>query len=363
MYKNKVTFTEKRARHTLNMQRFATPENTTGSSTLSAEMKTFYDKRLIQNAEPQLVHDQFGQERNIPQGSGKTVEFRKYSSLPKATTPLTEGVTPDGQSLSVTTITATISQYGGYLAFSDILDLTAIDNNIVEGTTLLGSQSGRTLDTITRNILHAGTNVYYAPSVSTAGVETVVTSRTSLSTSCLMRTQDVFRMAALLKAANAEKIDGSYVCIIHPLVAYDLMMDADKLWIDVAKYTTPESILEGEIGKLGGVRFVETSEAKIWVDSTCPATTTGSGESAVTTYTPVFGSLFLGANAYGKTQLEGGGLETIVKPLGSGGTADPLNQRSTVGWKATKVAERLTEEFMIRFESCSTLGTSVEVSN
>ncbi len=362
MYK-KVTLTEKRARFALNMQRFATPENTTTSSTLTAEMKTYYDKTLIQNAEPELVHDQFGQTRNIPRNGGKTIEFRKYSSLPKTTTPLTEGVTPSGQSLSVSTITATISQYGGYLAFSDILDLTAIDDNIVEGSTLLGSQSGRTLDTITRNILHSGTNVYYAPSVSTAGVETVVTSRTSLASTCLLRVKDVFRMAALLKAANAKTIDGSYVCIIHPYVAYDLMMDADKLWIDVSKYTDPDSIMKGEIGKLGGVRFVESSEAKIWKDTTCPATTTGSGESAVTTYTAVFGCLFLGANAYGTTELEGGGLETIVKPLGSGGTADPLNQRSTVGWKATKTAELLTSEYMIRFECCSTMDSSVSESN
>ncbi len=352
MYK-KMTFTEKSARFALNMQRFATPENTTLSTNLSAEMKTFYDKSLIENAEPELVHDQFGQTRNIPQGGGKIIEFRKYSSLPKATTPLTEGVTPDGQALSVTAITATVAQYGGYTAYSDILDLTAIDNNIVEGTALLASQAGRTMDTVVRNILQGGTNVYYAPSVSSAGVETVVTARDSLSSLCLLRVKDVFRMAALLKANNAPKIDGCYIAIIHPFVAYDLMMDADKLWIDTAKYTNPDNILNGEIGKLGGVRFVESSEAKIYYDE----------DDDCDEGVAVFGSLFMGANAYGTTEVEGGGLQTIVKQLGSSGTADPLNQRSTVGWKGIKTAERLSEEYMIRFESCSTMGSAVTASN
>lgn len=105
------------------IQRFAAAgTQTTGTSTLSAEMKTFYDKTLLDNAEPQLVHDQFGQERNIPAHGGKTIEFRKFSSLAKATTALTEGVTPDGKSLTVTSKTATVAQYGDYIVQSDMLE-------------------------------------------------------------------------------------------------------------------------------------------------------------------------------------------------------------------------------------------------
>ena len=84
--------------------------HTTGTANLSAEMKTYYDTALIHAAEPKLVHAQFGQKRNIPQGRGKTIEFRKFSQLPKALTPLTEGVTPDGGSMKVTSETATVNQ-------------------------------------------------------------------------------------------------------------------------------------------------------------------------------------------------------------------------------------------------------------
>lgn len=352
--------TDHRAR--LRLQAFAfTPGGTqttllkaTGND-LSPEMKTFYDKTLIDEAEPNLVHDQFGQERDIPRNGGKTIEFRKFSSLPKASTPITEGVTPAGNSLNVTSITATVSQYGDFVEVSDLLDLTAIDNVIVETTALLGSQAGRTLDTVTREVLQSGTNVFYAPKVAADGAETPVTTRAGLDKTALLRVKDVFRVAAFLKSMNAPKIDGYYVGIIHPWVAYDLMMEAGDAWQETHKYAKPENIFKGEIGELGGVRFVETTEAKIYNDSTCPAN--GSNEKL-----SVFGCLFLGANAYGKTKVDGGGLEMIVKQKGSAGTADPLNQRSTVGWKALKTSELLVPEYIVRFECCSTESGTVKAN-
>ena len=322
---------------------------------LSPEMKTFYDKTLIDEAEPNLVHDQFGQERDIPRNGGKTIEFRKFSSLPKASTPITEGVTPAGNSLNVTSITATVSQYGDFVEVSDLLDLTAIDNVIVETTALLGSQAGRTLDTVTREVLQSGTNVFYAPKVAADGAETPVTTRAGLDKTALLRVKDVFRVAAFLKSMNAPKIDGYYVGIIHPWVAYDLMMEAGDAWQETHKYAKPENIFKGEIGELGGVRFVETTEAKIYNDDTCPANGSNGKLS-------VFGCLFLGANAYGKTKVDGGGLEMIVKQKGSAGTADPLNQRSTVGWKALKTSELLVPEYIVRFECCSTESGTVKAN-
>ena len=317
----------------LNLQLFAELNtNTTGTATLSAENKEFYDKQLIRLAKPNLIHDQFGQKRPIPKRGGKKIEFRQFASLPKATTPITEGVTPDGKNLEVTAIEAEVSQYGDYVVMSDILDLTAIDPVVVEATEVIGNQAGLTLDTITRNILHSGTNVYYCPKKD----GTAVTTRAGLDTTCTLTVDVIKRVAAKLKAVNAPKIDGSYVGIIHPYVAYDLM--ADPTWIDVHKYSDATKIFEGEIGKIGGVRFVETSEAKIFENG-------------------VFGTLIIGANAYGVTDIEGGGLQTIVKQLGSAGTADPLNQRSSVGWKAIKTAEILIDAYMCRVESKSAFGT------
>lgn len=388
---------------------FAEVQVTTQPS-LSAEMKTFYDMRLIDEAAPMLVHEQFGQKRPIPQGSGKTIEFRKFSPLPKALVPLTEGVTPSGNSLEVTNMTATVEQFGDFIVQSDVLELTAIDNTILEATKLLGRQAGLTMDTIVRNIMNSGTNVSYAPKIS-GSAETEVTSRKDLDKTAKLTVDVVQRIVAKLRAQNAPTINGDYVAIIHPYVAYDLMRDPE--WIDAHKYSTPENIYTGEIGKIGGVRFVQSTEAKIFapkikgkvktavssagtsvtVEGNLPTMTgvsvpcylggnintiTAIAEASDGVYTvtlgtaataavgdilvdregtadglAVFSCLFLGDGAYGVTEVTGGGLQTIIKQKGSAGTADPLDQRSSVGWKGLKTAKILVDNYLVRCEVCS----------
>ena len=302
--------------------------NTTGTSTLSPEMKTFYDKDLLRNAKPVLVHNQFGQKRNIPKNGGKTIEFRKFSPLPKATTALTEGVTPDGKSLTVTSLTATVGQYGDYVALTDVLQLTSFDPVLVETNKLLGAQAGETLDYLTAAVLNAGTNVQYSGGKS---------ARSSLTASDVLKVDDIKKAVRTLKNNKASKINGSYIGIIHPDVAYDLTND--EAWEGVKTYD-PKDWYNGEIGRIFGVRVVETTEAVKFTDS--PAGT-------------VYSTLILGADAYGVTSVEGGGLKTIIKQLGSAGSADPLDQRSTTGWKAIHVAKILAEEFMVRIESKATV--------
>ena len=388
---------------------FAEVQVTTQPS-LSAEMKTIYDMRLIDEASPMLVHEQFGQKRPIPQGSGKTIEFRKFSPLPKALVPLTEGVTPSGNSLEVTNMTATVEQFGDFIVQSDVLELTAIDNTILEATKLLGRQAGLTMDTIVRNIMNSGTNVSYAPKIS-GSTETEVTSRKDLDKTAKLTVDVVQRIVAKLRAQNAPTINGDYVAIIHPYVAYDLMRDPE--WIDAHKYSTPENIYTGEIGKIGGVRFVQSTEAKIFapkikgkvktavssagtsitVEGNLPTMTgvsvpcylggnintiTAIAEASDGVYTvtlgtaataavgdllvdregtadglAVFSCLFLGDGAYGVTEVTGGGLQTIIKQKGSAGTADPLDQRSSVGWKGLKTAKILVDNYLVRCEVCS----------
>ena len=104
---------------------------------LSAEMHTYYSDYLIDNAEPYLAHDLFAQKHVIPAGA-KTISFRKYDPLPKRMTPITEGVTPDGQNLRVSVVEATVAQYGGYVELTDLLLLSAVDNNLCMATKLLG---------------------------------------------------------------------------------------------------------------------------------------------------------------------------------------------------------------------------------
>lgn len=236
---------------------------------LSIGQKTYYSDYLIDNAEPELVHAQFGQKRPIPQNGGKTVEFRRYSALGKASTPLVEGVTPKGTSMEMSKITSTVYQYGAYIELTDMLILTAIDNNIVEATKLLGSQAGRTIDSAIRDVLiSSGTNVQYGE----GAVASRLALKGGLASGNHYLTVDCIRRAArALKAKNVAKINGSYVAIIHPDVAYDLMNDPE--WEKPKSYCDPEDLYNGEIGRIAGVRFVESTEAKIIAaDALCAET-------------------------------------------------------------------------------------------
>ena len=382
--------------------------NLTTSDGMSAEMKIFYSDYLIDLAEPELVHDQFGQKHPIPKNGGKVIEFRQYDPLPEQTTPLVEGVTPDGQSLTVKTITSEVKQYGGYVTLSDMLMMTAIDNNLVQATKLIASQAGRTLDTITREIINAGTVVQFSQGQVDSRDELYYTSEDD---NCNLTVDAIKRAVRFLETQDAPQINGYYVGIIHPYSKYDLMKDPD--WKAPHEYVDTENVYQNEIGELYGVRFVQSSRAKVFAGadlasdsrtlavngSSVSATTTvpfdggtvaanalvgrmvniGGPVTQVTANTTsqltvadnvtaadntviypgeggkdgadVYSTLILGDDAYGVTEITGGGLQHIVKQLGSAGSGDPLNQRATVGWKATKTAEILVQQYMVRIEA------------
>lgn len=301
---------------------------TTTSTGLTSQQREFFDKQLLENAKPKLVHNQFGQKRNIPKNSGQTINFRRFSPLPAATTPLTEGVTPNGRSLEITDVVATVKQYGDYIMTSDILDLTGPE--MVKKTTelnkLLGDQAGRTLDSVTAAVLAGGTNVQFANGA---------TGKADVGKDDVLTVDEIKRAVATLRKMNAPTIDGSYVAIIHPTVAYDIMSDEE--WIGVKNYDSGD-LYKGELGMLYGVRFFDSSEAFV---------ETGAGASGA----DVYHTIVLGADAYGVTEVEGGGLKMITQA-----PVDPLHQRSTQGWKAIHTAEILTEEFMVNIYSGATLA-------
>lgn len=384
---------------------------------LSPEMKTYYNKNLIRYAKPLLVHGQFGQKKPIPKRGGKVQEWRRRDPLPKALTPLTEGVTPDGRKIEVKAITAPVHQFGDYITTSDVLELTAIDPIINDNLRDLGDQAGRTLDTVVRDIINTGTNVQYGDGSKLAR-HLLVGGETSGNDYITVKM--VKNAVKTLKRYLAKKKGDSYVAIIHPDVAYHLT--EDPKWQSVTNYN-PKNWYNGEIGKIEGVRFVETTEAKVFhaedltaagrtvtVASYTAATKTVGIDEALTAadaealvgrkviidgvlYTiatatagaagaakftvketapvdnpptdgdivypgeagakgrDVYSTLIIGEDAYGVTTIEGGGLENIVKAKGSAGTADPLNQRSTQGWKAIQGAVILTDAYMVRLET------------
>lgn len=285
-------------------------------------IQTHYDKKLLDRLLDNLVHLQFGQKRPIPKNGGKNINFRRFSSLPTATTPLTEGVTPAGNSVTMTEITATPQQFGDFIEFSDVIDLVHIDPVLDEMTDVLGEQAARTLDVVARDVLVAGTSVQYANGR---------TARNLVAASDNLTVAEVRKAKRTLSRNNVKPLEGGdYVAIVEPGTTFDLQ--SDPKWEDPVKYEGSKKIFSGELGRLYGVRFVESSLAKKFP---------GAGAASV----DVYATLVIGKDAYGIVDVAGSGnVQNIIKPLGSAGSADPLNQRSTSGWKAmftTKILEQL----------------------
>ena len=312
---------------------------TTTTTQIPAGVQAFYDRNLLERAVPSLVHDGFGQTRTIPKGSSKSIKFRKYSALPVASTPLTEGVTPSGSQLSVSDITATVAQYGDFVTLSDMVSMTVEDLIVTEATEVLGEQAGLTLDTVYRDIINAGTSVHYANSV--AGRASVALAPSASDLDAVIKTlkgQNAKKFTQLIQGSakiNTYPIRPAYMAITHT----DKVSDLDKLagWKGVEEYASQGQVDMNEAGAYKNIRFLETTNAKVFV---------GAGSGGV----DVYSTLVLGKDAYGVVGLKGNrNIETIVKPLGSGD--DPLNQRSTVGWKAVATAKILNDAFMVRYET------------
>lgn len=405
---------------------------TTESPGLSAEMKTFWDTFILHEAQARLFYNQFGREEDLPQNQGKKIEFRKMRRLPKATTPIIGANTPDGGSVYVDAVDATVSLYGYYVALEQMLTLTSADKLGMEVASELAYQAALTLDTITREELMGGSNVIYAPTVS-GGAKTPITNRKDITANNTLTADLLVKAKTLLSSNNARPEEGNaFVAVIHPYAAEDIKLD-NELFIDVVKYTSSvERIFNGEIGKYAGIRIIESTEAKIIPPAqiikgvsrfkagvsgaaknsdaltiaeavtaeeaaTLPAEgvevyinglqnkvvgiTAGTAGNAVLYVenpfnfavpagavvcgggagkdgSAVFATVVLGKDAYAKTKLTGGGLQFIAKSADQAG--GPLSLYGTTGWKATWVAKRLNEEYMVRIESGNGYSAIVE---
>lgn len=327
---------------------------TTTLTQVAPGVQAFYDRNLLMRAQPAEVHGRFGQKRPISKRSGNQIKFRRYSQLAAASTPLTEGVTPAGSSLAVTDLTATLAQYGDFITLSDMVSMVNQDAVVTEATDVLGDQAGTTIDQARRDVLVAGTSVSYSGTA---------TSRATVATK--IAAADLDKAIRTLKVQNAKyvkegigasdkvgtaSVRKSFIAIVHPDVEYDL--ESITGYRSISDYGSQEGIMDDEIGAYKNIRFVASTNAKIFAGAGAAGTATFKNNG--TNY-DVYVTLIFADNAYGVCPLSGEAMNTYVKALGSAGSADPLEQRSTVGWKATTTTKILNDAWMLRVESAASL--------
>lgn len=316
---------------------------TTGTGAISSEFPAaFYDRLLLERLLPNLLHLRYGLKKNLPKNNGKVIQVRRWERMTAVTSALTEGTVPSESSFSITGITATIAQHGDFVKFTDLVEWTGLDDVLTELAELLGEAAGDSLDQIVRAVVTAGTSVTYANGSARTDVNTAASAT-------LLR-----KARRELKGNNAKPIMGAdYVAVVHPDVAYDLM--ADSKFEAKGQYVTANNVIEtGELGRIYSIRLMESSNARIVTDG---GGAKGSMTSTTGTNADVYLTVVFGKDAYMVVDLEGEGsdaVKTIFKPKGSAGTADPLDQLQTAGWKANFISKIVNDNAMTRLESAAT---------
>ncbi len=337
--------------------------------------------------------------------------FDKLSPLPKATQPLTEGITPRGTKVHLSRFKAEPQQYGNYISYTDQLDFFAHDPSpkLLDYSGLLADNAKETFEGMDAMALAAGLNVEYAGSA---------TSRSAITE--VLSTDDIKRAVTHLRNNKVDTINGYYIAFVHPNVELDISNDPN--WKAPHEYRDTTQIYKGELGEYFGVRFIrdvdqyvfrgeafggkfeeltvarvdkknksiyvmeptsssELGEAsdKIWINGkkyTIASTTGGTDggkilvsedltdaliETDMKIYPggggvdgrPVYGTIIIGKGAFGTSGDDT--VQIIAKPLGSAGSADPLNQRGTMGWKGYRVFKLLEQSKMVRIESFASI--------
>lgn len=232
--------------------------NYTYSLGVSPSVVQYYERSLLENMKPEMVHNRDAQKRTLPEHNGKTVKFRRFTPFGAITEPLAEGVTPEGQTLNETAFTAMVKPYGGHVELTDEINFYLLDNMHQETAKLLGDQAALSLDTISRNALNAGMNVQYANSK---------TSRSAISASDKLTYDEIKKAVRTLKRKNVKPFeDGYYHAIVHPDVVHDLTSDA--MWTDVSRYQDKQKTEKYELGTIYKVKFFESTNAMVFQPQT-----------------------------------------------------------------------------------------------
>ena len=333
------------------LKNYAVCYATTTTSTVSNAVQEYLDRVLLLKGLPLLTHVLFGRRTAIPKNSGDKAKFIRINSLAAATTPLTEGTNPSSTSWGKTEITATLAQYGAYVENSDLKDMTeqsVVLNGVIDA---LGEQMGDTLDQVCRDVINGGTSVLYANSV--AGRANVITA---------VSKADIDRLINQLATGNARKqtemykpghagltaIDAAFPVIVHPHLKADIRTACGTSFVEKKDYPAGAPVFDGEFGSYDDLRFIATTNAKIWADSGAAVGASGlrsTGGSNI----DVYSILALGKDAFGVVPLaDGDNIKTIVKTKEVAGGA--LEMSATIGWKAAVVYKILNDNFMARLE-------------
>jgi len=255
----------------------------------SADIEAYIADETLPLTRKQLVVYQFGDPLELPKGRGTTYTATRYLRIPLPFAPLSEGVPPIGETMSIQQVTAVAQQWGDKVTITDVAELTIKHPLFKKATELVGLQVAETLERNSFNTLMAGTQVNY---VNSRGA------RASLVTGDVINPTEITRAYAMMYNLGAPRYNGDemtdtklkadaggakasanprtmphYVSVMHPFVAADLRQDSkvSQAW----SYSDINRLYNFEAGEWNGIRFCESNMVPSFTGVT--ALTTGAG--------------------------------------------------------------------------------------
>jgi N4-gp56 family major capsid protein len=266
------------------------------AASFSADIENYIADKTLPLARRQLVAYQFGDPLRLPKGRGTTYTATRYLRVPLPYAPLSEGVPPVGETMSIQQVSATAQQWGDKITITDVAELTIKHPLFVKATELTALQIAETLERNTFNTLNSGTQVNY---VNSRG------SRASLTTGDVLNPHEVNRAYGALFTLGAPRYMGDemtdtkleandggamasdsprkmphYVSIMHPLVAQD--MRENSTVVTAWSYSDINRIYNYEVGEWGGIRFCLSNMVPTWTGVAAIQGTAGTAGSLAT---------------------------------------------------------------------------------
>lgn len=220
-------------------------------------LEAYLQRRALENVMPELGYMNDAEMIEQPVNSAsKHVRMFRYTELPAIDVPLAEGVTPDPQNLTETAFTVMTKQYGGYMDYTDEIDLWHIDKKTQAMSDRLNRQARLTIDNVGRDAICAGLNVMFPGAV---------TARSALTASNII-TYDLIKKAVRnLKRKGAQPFaDGFFHAKIDHDTYYDISQDSH--WINVATYQNDTRVQKYELGTIYNVKFFAVDNGKVFSD-------------------------------------------------------------------------------------------------
>jgi len=312
---------------------------------ISPRTAAYVAKELLERAMPLLLLEKFMQAKPIPQHSTKSITFRRYNSLPPATTPLIEGVTPPGKKITKTDITATLEQYGDYVELTDVVQDTHEDPILKEFTAILGEQAALTVELVRYYVLRACTNKYYANGTSRSDVNTPISVGLQKKIVRGLKRQNARKITSIVKSTpsfGTQAVLPSFVALCHTDLEWDIRNMPG--FIDAKDYGNTEP-MEGEIGAVGDVRYLLSNVFEPY-ESAGGDPTTHNVISSDGTHADVYPIIYLARDAWAGVPLKGAAAikPIVINPKPS--KSDPLGQRGSIGWKTMQTAIILNDAWM-----------------